>query len=236
MSLLRPGKFDITDKAMEIWNLPKGARVLDVGCGDGTSLEYVRDKYGFDMTGIDMSLKAINEGKERNADLDLRLADGEFLDEFSSYTFDGIMMECSLSLINLPDEALHEAYCVMKRGGRLFISDLYIKKPDPKMVKAVAIEAARQAKIPHQEGDCEKDEQRFVNFRFEGAFIKEQLIRYMEDEVGFKVKVFEDRSIDLDNYVGEKILQDGSLDTCVTACKDKKGIGYFMLIAEKPIR
>lgn len=235
MSLLRPGKFDITDKAMEIWNLPEGARVLDVGCGDGTALEYVQDKYGFNMTGIDMSLKAINEGKERNKELDLRLADGEFLDDFSSFTFDGIMMECSLSLINLPDEALHEAYCVMKKGGRLFISDLYIKKPDPKMVKAVAIEAARQAKLPHQEGDCEKDEQRFVNFRYEGAFLKEQLIRYMEDEVGFKVKVFEDRSPDLDTYVGEKILQEGSLDTCVTACKGKKGIGYFMLVAEKPV-
>lgn len=235
MSLLRPGKFDITDKAMEIWNLPEGARVLDVGCGDGTALEYVQDKYGFNMTGIDMSLKAINEGKERNKELDLRLADGEFLDDFSSFTFDGIMMECSLSLINLPDEALHEAYCVMKKGGRLFISDLYIKKPDPKMVKAVAIEAARQAKLPHQEGDCEKDEQRFVNFRYEGAFLKEQLIRYMEDEVGFKVKVFEDRSPDLDTYVGEKILQEGSLDTCVTACKGKKGIGYFMLVAEKSV-
>lgn len=236
MSLLRPGKFDITDKAMSIWNLPEGARVLDVGCGDGTSLEYVRSKYGFDITGIDMSLKAINEGKERNRDLDLRLADGEFLDEFSSYTFDGVMMECSLSLINLPDEALHEAYCVMKKGGRLFISDLYIKNPDPKMVKAIAIEAARQAKIPHQEGDCEKDQQRQVDFRFEGAFLKEQLIRYMEDEVGFKVTAFEDRSRDLDEYVGEKILQDGSLDRCVTACKGKKGIGYFMLVAEKPIR
>lgn len=236
MSLLRPGKFDITDKAMGIWNLPKGARVLDVGCGDGTSTEYVGSKYGFDITGIDMSLKAINEGKKRNPELDLRMADGEFLDEFSSYTFDGIMMECSLSLINLPDEALHEAYCVMKKGGRLFISDLYFKNPDPKLVKSVAIESARQAKIPHREGDCEEDRQRLVEFRFEGAFFKEQLIRYMEDEVGFKVTAFEDRSGELDEYVGEKILQDGSLDSCVTACKGKKGIGYFMLVAEKPIR
>lgn len=235
MALVRPGKFEITDKAMELWNLNEGARVLDVGCGDGTSTEYVKDKYGFDITGIDMSLKAINEGKERNKDLDLRLADGEFLDEFSSYTFDGIMMECSLSLINLPDEALHEAYCVMKKGGRLFISDLYVKQPDPKQVQAVAIEAARQAKLPHQEGDCEEHKQRFVNFRFEGAFYKEQLIRYMEDEVGFKVTAFEDYSKELDEYVGEMILS-GEMDTCVTACKDKKGIGYFMLVAEKPIR
>jgi ubiquinone/menaquinone biosynthesis C-methylase UbiE len=234
MALVRPGKLDITEKAMEIWNLPKGSRVLDVGCGDGTSTEYVRDKYGFDITGIDMSLKAINEGKERTPDLDLKLADGEWLDDYSSFTFDGIMMECSLSLINLPDEALHEAYCVMKKGGRLFISDLYIKDPDPKLVKAVAIEAERQSKIPHQEGDCEKDEQRQVDFRYEGAFIKEPLIRYMEDEVGFKVTVFEDRSKELDEYVGEMMLN-GEMDTCVTACKDKKGIGYFMLIAEKPV-
>ncbi len=233
MSLVRPGKFDITDRAMEICALKKGAEVLDVGCGDGTAAEYLQDKYGYQMTGIDLSLAKISEGKERNGDLDLRMGDGEFLDDFTSFSFDCVMMECTLSLINLPDEALHEAYCVLKKGGKLFISDLYLKNPDPKQVKAIKIEADRQAKIPHKEGDCEEGKQRFVDFRFEGAFLKEPLIAYLE-EIGYHVIAFEDRSADLDTYVAETILQEGSLDNCITCAKGKKGVGYFMLVAEKP--
>lgn len=235
MSLVRPGKFDITDRAMELCGLKKGAEVLDVGCGDGTAAEYLQDKYGYKVTGIDLNLARINEGKTRNSQLDLRMGDGEFLDDFTSFSFDCVMMECSLSLINLPDEALHEAYCVLKKGGKLFISDLYMKNPDPNQVKAIKIEADRQAKIPHKEGDCDEGKMRFVDFRFEGAFIKEPLIRYLE-EVGYEVKAFEDRSDDLATYVAEKILEEGSLDSCVTCAKGKKGIGYFMLVAEKPAK
>ena len=58
-------------------------------------------------------------------------------------------------LYTSPDEALHEAYCVLKKGGKLVIVDEYHKDPDPKKMKAVAIEAQRQSKIPHKEGDCE---------------------------------------------------------------------------------
>lgn len=233
MSLIRPGKFDITDKAMEICALKKDAAVLDVGCGDGTAAEYLQEIYGYQVTGIDLNLAKISEGKERNGKLDLRMGDGEFLDDFTSFSFDCVNMECTLSLINLPDEALHEAYCVLKKGGKLFISDLYLKKPDPKQVKAIKIEADRQAKIPHKEGDCEEGKQRFVDFRFQGAFLKEPLMAYLE-EIGYKVIAFEDRSADLDAYVAETILEEGSLDSCVTCAKGQKGIGYFMLVAEKP--
>lgn len=235
MSLVRPGKFDITDKAMEICGMNKGAEILDVGCGDGTVAEYLQDKYGYKVTGIDMNLTKISEGKKRNDKLDLRMGDGEFLDDFTSFSFDCVMMECTLSLINLPDEALHEAYCVLKKGGKLFISDLYMKNPDPEQVKAIRIEAQRQAKIPHKEEDCGEGQMRFVDFRFEGAFIKEPLIKYLE-EVGYVVKAFEDRSADLDTYAAETILSEGSLDNCITCAKGKKGIGYFMLVAEKPAK
>ena len=204
MALIRPGKFDITEKAMEICALKKGAAVLDVGCGDGTCAEHLQDKYGYKVTGIDMNLSKIQEGKERNKNLDLRMGDGEFLEDFSSFSFDCVMMECTLSLINLPDEALHEAFCVLKKGGKLFISDLYLKKPDPRQVKAIQIEAERQAKIPHKEENCGEGQMRFVDFRFEGAFIKEPMLRYME-EVGYKIVAFEDRSADLDTYVAETI-------------------------------
>ena len=88
-------------------------------------------------------------------------------------------MESSLSLINMPDEALHEAYCVLKKGGRLIISDLYEKDPDEDQMRAVRIEADRQSRIPHKEGDCEERSLKFVDFRFEGAFYRDALIRQL---------------------------------------------------------
>ena len=241
MSILRPGKFDITDKAMKIWNLPKGSKVLEVGCGEGDTAQHLKDEYGFEVIGLDKSLAMVNTAKEAHPDIEFMYGDGEILDSFMSFTFDGIVMECVLSLINLADEALHEAYCVMKKGAKIFISDLYMRDPDPEQVKAIKIEADRIAKIPHKEGECddenENGELRFLDFRFEGRFIEEPLIEQMK-EIGFTNIKFEDRTDDLIQYVGQKIFDEGkdALDTCMTCAKNKdKKTGYFMLTAEKPL-
>ncbi|MBR6444291.1 MAG: methyltransferase domain-containing protein, partial [Firmicutes bacterium] len=212
MSIMRPGKFDITDKAMEQWDLPKGAKVLEIGCGEGDTAQHLKDKYGFEVTGMDISLDMVDRAKKAHPGIEFMYGDGEILDSFMSFTFDGIVMECVLSLINLADEALHEAYCVMKKGAKIFISDLYMRDPDPEQVKAIKIEADRIAKIPHQEGECDdagkSGELRFLDFRFEGRFIEEPLIRQME-EIGFTNIKFEDRTDDLIQYVGQKIFDEG---------------------------
>lgn len=242
MSDLKPGELRITKKAMEIWKLPKGSRVLDIGCGTGDTMEFLENEYGFRCSGIDLSTARIQEGKERNPKLDLLYGDGEFLDGFSSYSFDGVLMECTLSLINLPDEALHEAYCVLKKGGRLFLSDLYIKNPDVGFMKALQIEAERKSRIPHKEGecgtDCEEDHKhRTVHFRSDGRFLIVPLIEQLA-EIGFRSIEWKDCSRELDNYVTEKLMNEGTLEGCLCDAalhpKDPFKTGYFMLTAEKP--
>lgn len=238
MAILRPGDFAITDRGIELAGLAKGDRVLDIGCGEGETVHHLCADMGMDAEGIDMNLSMISKAKENHPDIKVKFGDGEFLDDYSSFTFDGVIMECVLSLINIPDEALHEAYCVLKKGGKLIISDLYEKEPDPMQLKAVAIEAERQSKIPHKEGDCEEHTERFVDFRFEGAFYKEPLIAQLE-EIGYKVKAFEDRSAELDDFVAQTLMDEGSLDGLITKVKTEAGgkkrkIGYFLVVAEKP--
>ncbi len=236
MALYRPGNFDITDSMMERAALAKGSRVLDIGCGDGDTVVHLTDEWGMKAEGIDISLSKINEAKEKHPGINVKFGDGEFLDSYTSFSFDAIMMECSLSLINLPDEALHEAYCVLKKGGRLMISDLYHKNPDPKQMRAVAREAQRQSRLPHKEGDCEEDKERLVEFRYEGAFYKEPLIKYLK-EIGYRIRVFEDRSDDLDAFVAQYVMDGGKPEDLMGGRKpkDAKNLGYFLLVADKPI-
>ena len=243
MSDLRPGGFRITKKAMDAWKLPKGAKVLDVGCGTGETLEFLEKEYGFVCSGIDLSMARIKEGKDKNPDLDIKYGDGEFLDNFFSFTFDGVIMECTLSLINLPGEALHEAYCVLKKGGKLFLSDLYVKDPDAGFVTALRIEAERQSRKPHKEGECNTDcedehKNRPVSFRADGRFLMEPFIEQLA-ETGYRNIAWEDCSAELNNFVAEKLMKDGTLEECLCKDalhpKDKFKTGYFMLTAEKPL-
>lgn len=243
MSNFRPGEFRITKKAMDQWKLPRGARVLDIGCGTGETIEYLEKEFGFDCSGIDLSMARVKEGKTRNPNLDIKYGDGEFLDDFSSFSFDGVMMECTLSLIKLPDEALHEAFCILKKGGRIFLSDLYIKDPDPGFIKALEIEAERQSQKPHKEGECgtdceEEHRNRPCRFRSDGRLLIAPLIEQLA-EIGFRDINLEDCSLELDGFAAEKLMRDGTLEGCL--CdealhpKDRFKTGYFMLTAEKPL-
>ncbi len=244
MTIQRPGEFRITDAGLDLAGLPKGGRVLDVGCGEGDTVNHLNE-LGFRAEGIDLSLPKIASAKEMFPEIDVKYGDGEILDEYMSFTFDGITMECVLSLINMPDEALHEAYCVLKKGGKLIINDLYEINPDPQQVKAVAIEAARLARLSHEheheDGECEERGERLVPFRFGGAFFKDELIAQME-ETGFRVMAFEDRTMDLDNFVAQSVM-DGEEDIMSGLCNNlqkeingkKRRIGYFLLVVQKPV-
>lgn len=238
MTLFRPGGFQLTDRGVQLAKLGEGSRILDIGCGEGDTVAYLAEKYAMKTEGIEMSLPMINSAKEKHPGIDVKFGDGEFLDGYSSFTFDGIFMECVLSLIAIPDEALHEAFCVLKKGGHLIVSDLYYKDPDPKQMKAVKKEAERRSKLPHKEGDCEEHPDRYVDFRYEGAFYESPLRKQL-DEIGYRVVAFEDKTDMLDTFVAEHIMNGGSMDDFITKArpkgKKKNRIGYFLMVAEKPL-
>lgn len=228
MTIARPGGFEVTDRALEIAKFKTGSRVLDIGCGGGDTVDHLNE-IGLKAEGIDINLAKIDEAKKQYPGINVKFGDGGFLDDYMSYTFDGIMMECALSAFPQPDEALHEAYCVLKKGGRLIITDYYEKEPDPKQMKAVAIEAARKARLPHNEGDCEAGTpSHFTEFCFEGAFYREPLVRMLEEELGLRVVSFEDAGVSL----GEDDLY---TDVKSEAAGKSRSLGYFILVAQKPV-
>ena len=209
---------EIVKKGIQLAGLKKGAKILDIGCGDGEEVNYLVQELGLDAEGIDTSVAKVAEAKEKYPDIKVHFADGEFLDDYMSFTFDGVLIKNCLSLINMPDESLHEIYCVLKKGGKLVLVDHYETDPDEDQIRAIKMEADRLARIPHQEGDCEDLGQKFVDFRFEGAFFKEPLIAQIE-EIGYKVTAFEDVTEYVSDFKEDK----------------NRKLGYFLLVAAKPL-
>ena len=117
MTAFRPGGFELAKKAAES-ALLRG-KVLDVGCGLGASLEFLQREYGIEPHGVDASTETVKmAGKSY-----IICADAKKL-PFEDESFDAVMFECVLNLINEPQKAIAEARRVLKSGGALIISTI----------------------------------------------------------------------------------------------------------------
>lgn len=244
--IIRPGGMEMTGQAIEACQLRDKAKVLDIGCGRGQTAAFLTQKYGLEVTGLDISSSLLTEARAAYPDLQFVSGTGEALD-FPSKTFDCVLLECTLSLIPNPVEAIHEAFCVLKDGGYLIISDLYL--PDPSFADRAAIAAIKKHKLEkeHKGGECETEIRR-SDCTIDGALILDELIAALND-LQFQKVLFEDRKSDLDSFVMSLIFQHGSLEnysqqqmqdsngdptgiSCM-ALSGKSTPSYFLLVARK---
>ena len=246
MAMIKPGGAALTKKAIEIAKLPENATVLDAGCGEGDTVALLCEQFGFTATGADQSSKMIDKGKARREGLDIRKMEAEFL-EFESNHFDAVFMECSLSVFRLQEDAVFEAYCVLKPGGKLIISDLYLKNPDPSAVATMLAEARKKASHPKHEGACGENE-RPSTIMLDGAIVVGELAT-MAEELGFVIEHFSDESEALAGFAAQAIMGHGSLEEyfkavvpegedpssyCPCGAFETKDLGYFLMILAKP--
>jgi ubiquinone/menaquinone biosynthesis C-methylase UbiE len=116
----RPGGFSLTDRAIKLGGFRPGMKILDLGCGEGYTVEYLREKLGLDATGLD---KNISCGTENPG---IQNAKAEAI-PLPDAGMDGILMECSFSLTDDPEKVLSECHRILKPGGKLIISDMYAR-------------------------------------------------------------------------------------------------------------
>lgn len=126
---LRPGEFQLTKKAVEFCKLTKKHEILDLGCGMGATIAYLYNHYHIHATGIDPSEKLLHIAKENCAFAEFVTGTGDHL-PFSGQSFDCIIAECTLSLMDDINKTLREAYRVLKNDGWFVITDVYAKNPE----------------------------------------------------------------------------------------------------------
>lgn len=150
-SVIRPGGFEITRSMMEVCALPQGARIIDVGCGTGMTVDFLKREFQLNAVGTDISEALIEIGRRRSPGIPLVLGSGENL-PFEDASVQGILSECSLSVMADTDRVLSEMHRVLIPGGKLAISDVYIRD------KAGAESAKRQVKSRYLFNAMTRDE------------------------------------------------------------------------------
>lgn len=217
-TVLRPGGLSLLNHALDKVRWQAGARILDVGCGTGASVAWLRSHHGLQATGIDPSRKLVEEARKAHPGLPVLRGRAESL-PFGDVSLDGLLCECVLSLVPDASQALKEFFRVLRPGGLMILSDIY-RRAEP------ASDAP-----PGQ--SC-----------LSGAVGKTTLLQRLQD-VGWRVRLWEDHSLLLAELAGRLIFQHGSLAAfwrqflpdgaareMMTAVKIMRP-GYCLLIAEK---
>ena len=119
-----PGGEAHTRRMLALAPLPAGARILDLGAGDGTAVRLLRG-LGYSADGLDLAPRSelVRRGNFLRTGLP-----GE--------SFDGILSQCAFYQSGDVPGALRESARLLKPGGLLLLSDVFFAAPEPLLTEA----------------------------------------------------------------------------------------------------
>jgi phosphatidylethanolamine/phosphatidyl-N-methylethanolamine N-methyltransferase len=119
------------ERAVDRLDLEAGERVLILGCGPGSDLEYLPD--GVSVTAVDVAPAMIRRTEARadelGLDVDARVGDARDL-PFDDNSFDAVLLHLVLSVVPNADEVAAETDRVLAPDGRGSIYDKFVPESE----------------------------------------------------------------------------------------------------------
>jgi SAM-dependent methyltransferase len=140
--VLHPGGLELTGYLGTVTGLKSEDRVLDVACGRGTSVVYLAKRFGCYVTGLDYGQDNITAAESHAATESVahltafKEGDAEGL-PFEDGSFDVVISECSFCTFPDKTRAAQEMARVLRRHGRLGITDVTISCPLPEDIQSL---------------------------------------------------------------------------------------------------
>jgi arsenite methyltransferase len=125
---LRPGGVELTARLLDMAALDDGAIVVDIGCGPGSTLQFLADR-GLRPVGVDYSPTLASDAAARPG-VAVSVGDSEQLG-LRDGVAGALTMECVLSAFPDKHAALLEARRVLAPGGWLLLSDITVAETLP---------------------------------------------------------------------------------------------------------
>ena len=181
---LRPGGEALTQRMIELTRPATGDLLLDAGCGGGTSMMLLRENVTCRAVGIDFDQGLATEAQHNG--LSVAQADMAQLPLLTG-TVDTVLCECAWNLTD-KQQALAEFVRVLRPGGLLALSDIYLRNLEDEHCKG----AWPNRSCFFQATDLET-------------------VREMVSKAGFEILQLEDHSSLLKRTAAEFVFAHGSL-------------------------
>lgn len=211
---LRPGGEELTRRALNFAGFRIGERVLDLGCGVGVATRLLYER-GCRAHGLDLVAPRLAMAHRSAPELTMVAGDARCL-PFANGSFDGMLAECSFSLIGYTAAHLAECRRVLRPGARFAVTDLFARADSP---------------VPSSSAGCL------------GGMVSRETVLAAFADAGFLVERWEDHSDRLRSFVAQLIFS-GAGAEALWACDGADGAealrarrpGYFLLVAVRQER
>jgi 2-polyprenyl-3-methyl-5-hydroxy-6-metoxy-1,4-benzoquinol methylase len=95
----------------------RGDKVLDIGCGNGRDMQFIKKKYHVDIQGVEPSEQAVIEGTTNG----LKITKGAFEDYNMESKFEIIYLIHVIEHLSKPTETLNKIYKMLETSGKIVI-------------------------------------------------------------------------------------------------------------------